>query len=904
MNKQLRSTLVGCFFALMFVYAGTKGYQTLTSVGSDVGWGVDQADGRVVVEWVRPDGPAASRLRTDDEIVAINNRQISNAIQVAEVQRFAPDTPYSISVRRDGQAQEFTLRTAAMPLHYLISSYLLYAAIPAICLLTGFAISLLKPYDKQALLPGLMFGMAIPGRIPASVFIDLPVWLAAVMVAGGMVTLLFPTLFAHFFLIFPERSPLLRRFPRLNLYLYLPQLLITAPFIGAGYFLFLVAPDRYSAFDRRFSWLYWVVGILQVMYIAGGLASQLMNYRQASRLSRRKMRVVVAGSLAGFLPWLPFVAIVFFGDLGINRTLLRWYSVAAIFCFTLFPLSFAYAVMRYQVIPVRWMIRRGIRYVLVARGSKVLEATAVAVTLTLFLRVFFGYLETSSRVLIGVVSSVISIAVWNVTSAVHGRVIAPQIDRRFFRRRYKPQQLLSELGAALRGRVDVREIARLAGVKVQEGLQTESAAILLYADKSNDHRCATLIRYIDRDTTVVEAERGLTLPADGRVVEQLRRSPQLLTIDFDDPDSWVHRRAALGIVETSTWREECETLRTIKASLLLPIYSAATRDQLIGVMAVGPRLGDMPFSRDDRQLLLAIVWQLALAIENAQLVERRAEEERLRSEMKIAAEVQQRLFPQYPPESPLLELSGVCLPARGIGGDYYDFLALDDKRVGIAVADVAGKGICAALLMSTVQASLRSCAPTIDGRVTELATSMNRLLHESTAAESYATFFYAQFDERTRQLTYVNAGHNPPLLLRAAVHERQSARSVRRTLGTAGGGQAVAMEDEPGPELVNDALRMLTTGGPVIGVFERCNYEQETIEMEPGDVLVAYTDGVTEALNLAGEEFSETRLRDIITTGGHLSAEELSGRIVERVQAWCHDAPQHDDLTLVVAKVK
>lgn len=923
MNKQLRLTLVGLFFALMFSYAGTKGYQTLTVMSSDVGWGPGQADGRVVVVRVKPDGPA-SALRIGDEVVELNKQPIKSATQVSEVQRFKPDTSYSILIRRDAEWQELTLQTAPFPLHFRVFSLLMYAAVPAICLLTGFAVFLLKPHDKQALLLALMFGMAIPGPIPASAFVDLPLWLIGIVIAGSLVSLLYPVIFAHFFLVFPEDSPLLRWLPNLKFYLYLPQLLVTIPYIATDLMLFLVAPERYFAFHQQWLWLNWMVAVLQVMYITGGLMSLLMNYRQASRLPRRKMRVVVAGSLAGFLPCLPLVAVTIFGDFGINPTLLRWYGVVAIFCFTLFPLSFAYAIIRHQVIPVRLMIRRSIRYLLVARGSKLLEATAVAVVLTIFLRIFFEYLDTTSRVVIGVVSGVfgadikgggnsywmvigvlssaISIAVWNLTSAVHHRVVAPLIDQRFFRRRYKPQQLLSELGEALRGRINVREMTRLVGIKMQEALQTESVTIFLDDDRSNDYRCATLIRYINRGDIAVEAKRGLRLPSSGYVIEQLRRSPQLLTVDFDDPDSWVHRLASANAAGTDERQEETETLRATKTSLLLPIYSAATRDQLLGVLAIGPRLGDLPFSRDDRQLLLAVVWQLALAIENAQLVEQRAEEERLRREMEIAAAVQQRLFPQRPPETHSLELAGICLPARGVGGDYYDFLQFKDDRVGIAVADVAGKGISAALLMSTVQASLRSCAPTVDGRVTELVTSMNRLLRESTAAESYATFFYAQFNERTRELTYVNAGHNPPLLLRAATREMHNRRAAKRTLSTTGGAQAVAVEDEPQP--VSNALRMLTTGGPVIGVFEECIYEQEIIEMESGDLLVAYTDGITEARNLAEEEFGETRLRDIIAAGGHLSAEELSERIVERVQAWCQDAPQHDDLTLVVVKVK
>jgi len=285
-------------------------------------------------------------------------------------------------------------------------------------------------------------------------------------------------------------------------------------------------------------------------------------------------------------------------------------------------------------------------------------------------------------------------------------------------------------------------------------------------------------------------------------------------------------------------------------------------------------------------------------IENAQLVRRKAEEERLRTELEFATEVQRRLFPERPPTLASLELSGVCHPARGVGGDYYDFLVLGPGQVGIAVADVAGKGISAALLMSTVQASLRSQAATVDGRLTELVASMNRLLYGSTDTSSYATFFYAQFDEHSRCLTYVNAGHNPPLLVRPM----DEARSHRNDSRGAADGQAVAASPEV--DLAATSVARLMTGGPVIGLLENCVYEHETLEVQSGDVLVAYTDGVSEALNPEGEEFGEDRLAGVVTEWSHLSAEELSERIVETVQDWCRDAPQHDDMTLVVVKVK
>ncbi|HXG66282.1 MAG TPA: SpoIIE family protein phosphatase, partial [Blastocatellia bacterium] len=389
----------------------------------------------------------------------------------------------------------------------------------------------------------------------------------------------------------------------------------------------------------------------------------------------------------------------------------------------------------------------------------------------------------------------------------------------------------------------------------------------------------------------------LALPGDGVVAARLRQSPRPLVVEYREPKSLSLLPDVFPTGTGAAQQQERAVLNRIHSTLLVPI---AFKDQLLGVVSLGPRLGDLPYSREDRQLLMAIAWQTAFAVQNLMLVQQIAEEERLRHELEIATSVQQRLFPQGPPPAERLDLWGVCHPARGVGGDYYDFIQLDQGNVGIAVADVAGKGISAALLMSTVQASLRSQAPSVNGRLTELVSSMNRLLYSSTDTNSYATFFFAQFDEKTGRLCYVNAGHNPPILLRStAAFRKQGAGQA-----VVGYGDAKTVPAGIGVGAEDAGIIRLTTGGLVIGVFHPCHYEQATIETRPGDVLVAYTDGVTEAINAQGEEFGEGRLQGIIEASAHLSAREISDGIVQAVRQWCGDTPQQDDLTLVVMKVK
>ncbi|MCI0524942.1 MAG: SpoIIE family protein phosphatase [Acidobacteria bacterium] len=279
-----------------------------------------------------------------------------------------------------------------------------------------------------------------------------------------------------------------------------------------------------------------------------------------------------------------------------------------------------------------------------------------------------------------------------------------------------------------------------------------------------------------------------------------------------------------------------------------------------------------------------------------------AEKQRLDQEMRIAAAVQARLFPRSIPKSEKLEIAkGVCIPARAVSGDYYDLLGVAPGVIGIVVADVCGKGVSAALMMANLQANLRGQAlayrdaydykmslaaqseyageqSTFDGGfrrrlVKRIVERVNQQVAESVMDASYITFFYAEFDEQHSALRYTNAGHNPPLLVRSA---RMGAERVER----------------------------LDRGGTVLGLFCDVEYEEGELQLESGDALVAFTDGLVEARNPSGEEFGEERLIRTLLECARLSAAQIEDRILRTVEDWTAEAEQEDDLTLIILKVK
>jgi len=245
------------------------------------------------------------------------------------------------------------------------------------------------------------------------------------------------------------------------------------------------------------------------------------------------------------------------------------------------------------------------------------------------------------------------------------------------------------------------------------------------------------------------------------------------------------------------------------------------------------------------------------------------EKERLESELEIAREVQNQLFPKNTPTLRTMELTGVCQPARMVSGDYYDFLCMDHNRVALAVGDVAGKGISAALLMASIQSIMRTQLSESKGAfcTSSAVALLNRQLYASTSPEKYATFCFGVYDEQSRILSYTNAGHLPPLLLRA--------------------GESTSLE----------------VTGTVVGAFPSIRYEQRELPLLPGDLLVAYTDGIAEPENEYGEEFGVQRLTETILRYQHADSPEIISRVMEAVEHWSGTGEQADDMTILLARI-
>ena len=310
--------------------------------------------------------------------------------------------------------------------------------------------------------------------------------------------------------------------------------------------------------------------------------------------------------------------------------------------------------------------------------------------------------------------------------------------------------------------------------------------------------------------------------------------------------------------------KESEILHRMNCYLLMPL---AHRSHLNGILCLGNKLTRTTFSAEDATLLSVLSDQIAIALENIDLYKEKLEKQRMDEEISVAREIQRMLLPYQIPAGNNFEISAMNIPSKQVGGDYYDFIQWDEQHVGVAIGDISGKGIPGAILMSNLQATFRASAWKALGPA-EIMKKVNNQLSHTTSSEKYATFFYGILDAGKLTFTFTNAGHNYPIIKK---HDGKYCH--------------------------------LTDGGLIVGVQPDFDYEETTIHLEPGDTMVFYTDGITEALNPATEEFGEKKLLSLILHSTYRTAEELRTHIYEEVTRFTCGESQYDDLTLIVLRV-
>ena len=811
--------------------------------------------GRVVS--VTPEAENAGIL-PGDRIETINGRELGNdeTVYDDEMLKMRAGEPMSFVMRRglpDGQTEKYEVtfmpetvaRDFGFYSKYIVGFIYVYI-LPMVCVLLGFYVLFARPGDPLAwILLFVLLGLSslsLEGNqrnllIGAYQSIFFSCWALAMLLFG---------------IYFPERWVLDEKLPWLKWILIVPlsfQILLTLLALFRS-FTDIDAFTLIGPLAKGYDYIGFPVNMLAIaaFFAALGYKSGTLKNPDA----RRRLRLMLYGTSAAITPsFLLVLYRVFSGAKGSFFEIVPfWIAVASLLLMLLFPLTMAYVIVVHRAMDVGVVIRQGLQYALAKGGVRVLQFIFL-LGIGLGVRWSINNYGRNFAIQIGII--VVGIALVPLIELI-AKPLRIWIDRRFFREAYNAEQILSELSEDVRTMVETKPLLETVAGRISESLHVPQVALLLRNGAN----------FVPAYALGFDTPPVVSLSGDSKSIRKLRDNHHIVL--YDDMTE---------VTSTPTMSlNDRDQLSELNSQILLPV---TVKNQLSGIISLSPKLSEEPYTASDLRLLRSVASQTGLALEHSRLTEAFAKEaaqkERLNAEIEIAREVQERLFPQELPPVVGLEYFGSCRPALGVGGDYYDFLELPDGKFGIAIGDVSGKGIGASLMMASLQASLRGQAIHSGDDIAGLMTHVNTLVYDASTTNRYATFFYAQYDPTTRKLSYVNAGHNPPFLLRRS---------------------------GSGVEVIK-----LEVGGAVVGMLPSMvvHYDQGDVQMEIGDLLVGFTDGISEAMNPLEEEWGEDALLEELKELDGKESEWIIRHIIAAADKFADGAKQHDDMTMIVVRI-
>jgi len=822
----------------------------------DLGF-VAPATASASLEIVRPTAEKLG-LHTGDILLAVNGKKYTGTALLSEAYAKArPGDHIDLTVRSSSGEHVVILPVTpgTTPAAQVLFDVLLNMVAPIGCILLASWAVLVRPRDGMAwILLGLMFCFS---QLFSSFKIESwgPGYRDVAMAYHSALGAGWPIFMFLFGFFFPEPFPFYTRMPPSRK--WIPVLVIVPALANIAVFVAISITEmtdyvRADQIIRRFHPFQTPLNIYMFCVVGFGFFSSIFA-KSAVAISpdaKRRLRLLYWGATVALVPLFLLSLVSIFREKSMYDLFPDWLIGAGLILTVLFPLTLAYIIVVQRAMDVRVVVRQGLQYGLAKSGIRVLQIVSIAIVIAAAFALGSKSNQLGKMVVIAIAITV------GLTIPRLGDRLRDWTDRRFFREAYNADQVLGELSDQVRSMVETRPLIETVATRISETLHVPQVAVLLGG--SGPYRSAFALGY--------GTPLDVSFPAGTGTVKVLQANREPARVYFDDPGSWLYRDPEVN-------EQERAGLADLHAELLLPL---STRDKLLGFISLGPKRSDEPYSGTDLRLLKSVAAQTGLALENARLMSAIADEvaqrERLNREVEIAREVQERLFPQTLPPITGIDYAGACRPALGVGGDYYDFLALPGGQLGIAIGDVSGKGIAAALTMASLQASLRGEATRAPENLAALMSNVNHLVYEASSSNRYATFFYGQYNPATRQLSYVNAGHNPPMLFHKSAGTWQISR--------------------------------LETGGTVVGLLESFPYEQGSLRIEPGDLFIAFTDGISESMNSADEEWGENALIETVKACSGLSPSETIARIMQAADKFVAGAKQHDDMTLVVLRAK
>ncbi len=799
----------------------------------------------VVLEAPASPGAPASPLRPADKILGIANRLVATPQEAASLlrrQKVGSEVKYLI--RRGTQDMEVPVRLT--PFRVADRLYVYNLVLAVIYIAIGFIIYLKSLNDQAARLffaLCLLFGIFFVTNLNRSSYF----WGDIITQnAGAFARFCLPAIFLHFFLVFPEKKVFFTRYPFAEPLIYL---------LPAMFYVRFTLDQFFGSRAPRIGVDQWLA--LGIFFSAGLIALLHSYHSYRDPLQKQRVRILTIGTVTAVVPFLVFK--VALEEMTANSNL-AFLGIAPL---VVIPASFGYCIARYRVMQVEVILKRSLIYTMLTG-----VVVAFYFVLALGLGVLFVRLsrQTSQIVLVAATLGIAAL-LWPARTRVQDL-----LDRRFFRTRSHLASVLQDFSREIPRLIQREALLQRVGTRLCRVLDLPALAVYLRDDSGPQVAWRLAGRVMPDPDPAVTPERSRSGHDFPEELALAMTAPRLER--FNEP-LWVEapgtRPDELSPAITREQEElaqrltEQDSLARAGLALLVPL---ASQGRLVGLFALPHKHSDDVFQVQDLDLLTIVAGQVALQVENSRLYEEEVEKQKLEEQLALARTIQSRLLPGRIPSVPGAELSAVNISSAQVSGDYYDLIERHDGCLGLVISDVSGKGIPASLLASSLQAALRAHCDGNDspGLILE---RVNRNLHASTDPQHFATLFLAFYDPRTRCLRYSSGGHNPPVL--------------RRCDGT---------------------IELLEEGGLPLGAFDFGSYAEGEVALGSGDLLLLYTDGLTESCNEAGEEFGVERVAEALHRHHDLPAAEFIRQLGEERQRFSGRVEADDDVTLVALKVR
>lgn len=782
-----------------------------------------------------------------DRIISVGGKKLASPDELKEIVRNSKiGDSLAFEAMREGKSKPLQIVVPIQTFTFVdfAKSFLPLFVIGILHLVVGAVAFWLKPKNTTARAHLMMTGITALYCVLSNDY-DSAMWftrlyLFAVIALGSS--------FIHLGLVFPEPQEWIKKRPSLQFLVYLPVLLLL-PVWEATFQPLGLNANKYFELHFLFQNIAALWTIVGLAGLVGCVVSVLVRGKRP--ILKQQAKIALLGAAAAYLPGVLFWMVPYLFGVNLDSSGLLVNVLFA--CFVFFPLSIAYAIIRHKLFDIDVVINRTMVYTII---TAVLSCAylLIAAGLRVLLGLLLGRPHGGSFENIMVAENLIATAVVAIAFSPLRSRIQLFVDKLFFRNKYNFRQVISHFNVTARATIDIAGMIDTYSDLVEQNLHPKHLSIFVRDSQSNALR-------LHKMTGLPLFRDDVSIPLNSDEIKELLNAGKVAFKPKHSETASLSKMDSLGI------------------NLCLPLEIGG---EILGLVNFGEKMSELDYTNEDRELLQNMALQLTNSVRVAEMTKNLVQKERLDQELETARAIQASMLPEKAPEICGLEVVGSSESALETGGDYYDFIRLDENRIAVAVGDVAGKGVNAAMIMAMTKSCLYNQIHS-NHEVVPMMEALNGMITEAISMQKQrrTTFIYAIIDGKQRTMTYACAGHQPP-------HYFNSAKGLCESL--------------PIP------------GSYPLGVRANAKYKEVTVPLNPGDVLVFYTDGVTEALDPAGnnfyriEEINEEEveidlLRETIEKNKDLSVAEIKLAIRRNIEEFVDGGPQTDDITMVVVKV-